>query len=257
MRRKVLIIDDHDDMSTELRSVFESEGHSVTVYSDHDKAVERCPPGEFDIVITDLDVIPGGDVKTGIGENGRPLFRLFKILACGFTRSDGFSDDLKHFIETVLNYKAKTLDGATKVRDLREIVEIEIPSVVELMNPTLSYLTERVEKLGVIDSATSNLFIALDEAFANAIRHGNKLDPSKMVRIVADLSVGEASFTIEDEGEGFDLSSIPDPRDPINLMKASGRGVFFISSIMDEVRYNDRGNKITMIKRANGEKTEG
>jgi len=43
----------------------------------------------------------------------------------------------------------------------------------------------------------------------------------------------------------------------MNLMKASGRGVFFISSIMDEVRYNDRGNKITMVKRTDGEKTEG
>jgi serine/threonine-protein kinase RsbW len=257
MQRKILIIDDHDDLSTRLRSVFEADGHTVTVFSDHDAALEKCSPGTYDLVVTDLDVIPGVGVETAIGVNGRPLFRLFKISACGFTQTESLAEDLKQFIETVLNYKAKELDGTKMVRAIREIVEIEIPSVVELLNPILSYLTERVEKLGVIDSSTSNLFVALDEAFANAIRHGNKLDPSKMVRIAADLSVEEASFTIEDEGEGFDVSSIPDPRDPMNLMKASGRGVFFISSIMDEVRYNERGNKITMVKRTDGEKTEG
>jgi serine/threonine-protein kinase RsbW len=255
MPRRILIIDDHDDMSSELRSIFEASGHVVTVYSDHDKAVSECDSNDFDLVVTDLDVIPTDDI--GIGVDGRPLFRLFKISACGFTGAEASKDELKECIETVLNYKAKFLDEVATVRSLREIVEVEIPSLVELMDPTLSYLTTRVEKMGVIDASTSNLFIALDEAFANAVKHGNKSDTSKMVRIAADISGDEASFTIEDEGEGFDISSIPDPRDPINLMKASGRGVFFISSIMDEVRYNERGNRITMIKRANGEKTEG
>jgi serine/threonine-protein kinase RsbW len=117
------------------------------------------------------------------------------------------------------------------------------------MNGVLHYLLERVAKLGVIKPERSNLFIALDEAFVNAVKHGNKSDHSKLVRITAELSAREARFTVEDEGDGFNLQDIPDPRDPENLFKSSGRGVLLIYNIMDEVEYNERGNRLTMVKR--------
>ena len=60
----------------------------------------------------------------------------------------------------------------------------------------------------------------------------------------------EARFTIEDEGDGLDVGSVPDPRDPANLFKPSGRGVLLIFNIMDEASYNERGNRLTMVKRA-------
>jgi serine/threonine-protein kinase RsbW len=56
-------------------------------------------------------------------------------------------------------------------------------------------------------------------------------------------------FTVEDEGEGFDVQQIPDPRDPTNLFKSSGRGVLLIYNIMDEVEYNAQGNLLKMVKR--------
>jgi serine/threonine-protein kinase RsbW len=70
-----------------------------------------------------------------------------------------------------------------------------------------------------------------------------------VVRITAELSAKEARFTVEDEGEGFNVEDIPDPRNPENLFKASGRGVLLIYNIMDEVEYNERGNRLTMVKR--------
>ena len=119
------------------------------------------------------------------------------------------------------------------------------------MHIVLEYLLKRVEKLGVIKSEQSNLFVALDEAFVNAVKHGNKFDVRKLIRVTAVISRAEARFTIEDEGEGFDVNNIPDPLDPENLFKTSGRGVLFIYNIMDEVKYNDRGNRLTMVKRKN------
>ena len=101
----------------------------------------------------------------------------------------------------------------------------------------------------MIQPVSSSLVIALDEAFVNAVKHGNRQDPNKLVRITADLSSKEARFSIEDEGEGFNVAEIPDPRDPSNLFKTSGRGVLLIYNIMDEVAYNDRGNRLTMVKR--------
>jgi len=83
----------------------------------------------------------------------------------------------------------------------------------------------------------------------NAVKHGNKNDPTKLVRIGAELSPKEACFTIEDEGEGFDVQAIPDPRDAANLFKSSGRGVLLIYNIMDEVEYSRGGAKLRMVKR--------
>jgi anti-sigma regulatory factor (Ser/Thr protein kinase) len=71
-----------------------------------------------------------------------------------------------------------------------------------------------------------------------------------LVKVSADISTREARFTVEDQGEGFDVHSIPDPLDPENLFKASGRGVLIIHNVMDEVTYNDRGNRITMVKKS-------
>src|ERR1041385_8005293 len=69
------------------------------------------------------------------------------------------------------------------------------------------------------------------------------------VPLSARLPRDHAEFTVRDEGPGFDVSTLPDPRDPANLEKASGRGVMLIRTFMDEVRYNDKGNQVTMTKR--------
>jgi serine/threonine-protein kinase RsbW len=75
---------------------------------------------------------------------------------------------------------------------------------------------------------------------------------TKHIRITADLSPQEARFVVEDEGEGFNIQEIPDPCDPENLFKSSGRGVMLIYNIMDEVEYNARGNRLVMVKRPEG-----
>ena len=153
----------------------------------------------------------------------------------------------------MLDYKIRFVDKEDVVAEMHENIEFELPSAISLMHIVLEYLMKRVEKLGVVKSEQSNLFVALDEAFVNAVKHGNKFDAHKLVRITAEVSKQEAKFTIEDEGEGFDINNIPDPLDPENLFKTSGRGVLFIYNIMDEVKYNDRGNRLTMVKKAQNE----
>jgi serine/threonine-protein kinase RsbW len=132
------------------------------------------------------------------------------------------------------------------------MIEFELPSDLSLMNGVLQYLLNRVARLGLIKPDRSNLFIALDEAFVNAVKHGNKNDPQKLVRITAELSPKEACFTVEDEGSGFNIHDIPDPCDPANLFKSTGRGVLLIYNIMDEVEYNAQGNRVKMVKRPEG-----
>jgi serine/threonine-protein kinase RsbW len=261
MQRKILIIDDHDDLATALDEVFSHLGHKVNVLERRSDAVALKNLTDFDLVITDLDVDGQASAINSNG-NGAPCLpdmpaavagehiKAFKLCAANFRRDEFDEDQLKDMVATILDYKIRFVDKKDVVADMHENIEFELPSAISLMHIVLEYLLKRVEKLGVINPEQSNLFVALDEAFVNAVKHGNKFDAQKLVRITAEVSKQEAKFTIEDEGEGFDVRSIPDPLDPENLFKTSGRGVLFIYNIMDEVKYNDRGNRLTMVKKA-------
>ncbi len=261
MQKKILIVDDHDDLKTVLTEVFSKIGYLVKSTESRQEAIELDESNEYDLVITDLD----GDkafseetddsdtcLPTKLAENyDRSYVKAFKICANNFKRDNFDETELKNLFETILNYKAQFVDKTDAVKHIREKIEFEFPSAISLMHSILDYLMKRVEKNGIVDAENSNLFIALDEAFVNAIKHGNKFDADKIVRISAEVSPTEARFTIEDEGEGFDVNAIPDPCDPENLFKTSGRGVLIIHNIMDEVQFNERGNRVTMVKKRN------
>ena len=132
---------------------------------------------------------------------------------------------------------------------LKERISLTMPSDINYLDEVLDYLNRRLLELGIVSPGDSDVIIALDEAIVNAIKHGNKNDPSKTVRIVAELSASGARFTIRDEGPGFSLSGLPDPTDPLRLLVPSGRGLLLISHIMDEVRHNECGNEICMSRR--------
>ncbi len=260
MQKKILIVDDHDDLSTALTSECSELGHLIKVAESRDEAVALIEDEKFDLIITDLDgenlTDDGADTDDEITclpkaiPDSRSNIKAFKICVSNYKNNEFTEDELKNFIETTLNHKAKFVDQKEIVQNLREKIEFEIPSVISLMHGILDYLMKRVEKIGVVNSKNSNLFIALDEAFVNAVKHGNKFDVTKLVRITAEVSPKEARFTIEDEGEGFNVADIPDPTNVENLFKTSGRGVLIIHNVMDEVRYNKRGNRLEMVKKS-------
>ena len=260
MKRNILIIDDHDDLATALDEVFTHTGHRVKVIDNGGSVPSAKDLNSFDLIVTDLDVEEGSAFAAANGNLPRCLphdtkkhkgerTKAFKICASGF-RGDGLNEEeLKNFVATILDYKIRFVDTEEFVQDLHEYIEFELPSALSLMHIILEYLLKRVEKLAGVRCDETNLFVALDEAFVNAIKHGNKFDASKLVRVTAEISNQEARFVIEDEGDGFDVRQIADPLDPENLFKTSGRGVLFIYNIMDEVKYNERGNRLTMVKR--------
>lgn len=262
MQRRILIVDDHDDLASALSEVFSKTGYFVKTTESRAEAVRLDSTYEYDIVITDLDgdrAFPQKEEnqpdisclpENTEDETNRSQVKAFKVCAAHFRREEFDEEELKHIFETVLNYKAHFVDKTNTVRQIREKIEFEFPSALSLMHSILDYLMKRVEKVGVVKIENSNLFIALDEAFVNAVKHGNKYDANKIVRIAAEVSAKEARFTIEDEGDGFDIESIPDPRNPENLFKSSGRGVLIIHNVMDEVKYNERGNRLEMVKKS-------
>ncbi|MDD5064902.1 MAG: ATP-binding protein [Phycisphaerae bacterium] len=90
--------------------------------------------------------------------------------------------------------------------------------------------------------------LALEEALINAIKHGNKMDPAKEVKVDYSLSSDKVEISMTDEGEGFDPEVVPDPRHGKNLYKNDGRGLLLMQSYMDVVEYNKRGNSVRMVR---------
>ncbi len=93
-----------------------------------------------------------------------------------------------------------------------------------------------------------NILISITEAVNNAIQHGNKYDPGKQVLIEfdADNDLEHLCFRISDEGEGFDVSSLPDPTEPGNTEKLSGRGVFLMRNLADNVGFSSDGREVEL-----------
>ncbi len=103
---------------------------------------------------------------------------------------------------------------------------------------------------GFDEDTSSQIAMVTREAVINAILHGNKRDPNKKVRIGFALSDDALSITIADEGLGLDPDSVPDPCAPENILRSSGRGIFLMRAIMDEVHFHQLspGTEIELIK---------
>ena len=258
-KRRILIVDNNDELRALLAQVLGNLGHEVVVTVERDEALARNDLDQFDLVISDLteaevngrpiDDVHRKALVTAVNQTGSAIIKAFKFGASNYLRSAYDTNELREIVEQTLSYKLRYVDDPRLFPHLHEKIEFELPSDLSLMNGVLEYLQERVSKLGLIKPERSNLFVALDEAFVNAVKHGNKNDPSKLLKITAELSAKEACFTVEDEGEGFDIRAIPDPCDPANLFRTSGRGVLLIYNIMDEVEYNAQGNRVKMVKR--------
>ena len=90
--------------------------------------------------------------------------------------------------------------------------------------------------------------LSTEEALRNAMHHGNKNREDLPVEVSFSVAKGVLEITVEDKGEGFDYKNLPNPTTDKNILRTCGRGVFLIHKMMDEVYYNDKGNKVRMVK---------
>ncbi len=115
--------------------------------------------------------------------------------------------------------------------------KFSIPSKIEAIDEAVQKATGFASDAGFADDALFGIDMAVREALANAVKHGNKQDETKQVEITL-VSLDEAmEVVIRDFGEGFDASQVPDPTNPENLLKASGRGILFMHNFVDKVEW--------------------
>ncbi|HVT45066.1 MAG TPA: ATP-binding protein [Thermoanaerobaculia bacterium] len=131
-----------------------------------------------------------------------------------------------------------------------EHIEITISSRFENIELVQVIAEHLCENAGVDADGSHWIGMAVREGVANAIKHGNKLDVHKRVLAVFDLRGASLEIAISDEGAGFDPSGVDDPLNPLNLMKTSGRGIFYMKTFMDEVGFDftPHGTRLVMTK---------
>ncbi len=115
------------------------------------------------------------------------------------------------------------------------------------------FVEEICDYYNINDTYFGNILIALTEAFNNAVIHGNKGDASKKIHVVFESKPKGLSFTVSDEGAGYDPDEVPDPLDlEIDDANKSGRGIFLIRSLSDKIEIKNDGSSVEMFFRISG-----
>jgi CheY-like chemotaxis protein len=199
-----------------------------------------------------------------------------KLGASSYVPKKNLSRDLKDTVLSILSIASsqraeqQILESLTSVR-----MEFTLGNDIGALRPLILVMQGHMRQLAVCEeSDIVRISTALQEALINAIEHGNlELDSalrelkdntyqnlgekrrqqqpyaSRKAFVTAEFNQQGCSWTIRDEGQGFDPDSLPDPRDPANLQRVSGRGLLLIRTFMDEVSFNDSGSEITMFRK--------
>jgi serine/threonine-protein kinase RsbW len=135
---------------------------------------------------------------------------------------------------------------------VNEHLEFNLPSRIESVDQAAADAETFARSLGFSDDAIYAIDLAVRESVANAVKHGNKFDDEKPVEMTFAEADDGLEITVRDFGTGFSVDDIPDPTDRENLLKATGRGILFMRSFMDEVDWahpKDGGIIVKMVKK--------
>lgn len=256
------------------------------------EALESIGRGQVDLVVTDL-IMPKMDglelvaklasdyplipviLMTGQG-NEQTAVRALKAGAASYVPKRVLASLL---LETVGNVLEAAHEEQSEARLMDCMTRSEATFLLRadpsMIPPLVNHLHRTMRMLGICNEADGiRVSVALEEAFNNALYHGNleigselrTSDPAtfhkivahrcecepycqRVVRVEACIERSKAQFVIVDQGPGFDPVEVPDPTDFDNLEKASGRGLLLMRTFMDAVEFNGQGNQVTMIKR--------
>lgn len=126
---------------------------------------------------------------------------------------------------------------------------IVIPSTYTDAQRVIDEILQRLREAGWHQDDIFAVHIALEESLSNAVKHGNRGDPTKRVTVHYLLDAEHIELSVADEGQGFDPSTVPDPTQPEHIDAPSGRGLCLIRGFMDEVHFADGGRRIVMSRR--------
>lgn len=195
--------------------------------------------------------------------------------AASYVPKGELGEELAETLERVVAAAAATRNRQRLLTRLTRVeLEFDFENDPALIPALVAQIQDQLAPFNFCDqNGLIRIGVALEEAVLNGMYHGNLEVDSKLrqvdeqhfhsliderralqpyctrrLQIHAELSPTQAAFAIADEGPGFDPASLPDPTDPANLDTIGGRGLLLIRTFMDEVRFNEKGNEITLVK---------
>ncbi len=129
---------------------------------------------------------------------------------------------------------------------------LKLPSRIESVDEAAIKADEFAKEQGLGDDFVSAIDLAIRESVANAVKHGNKFAEGKTVDVTFAQTADGFEITVRDYGTGFEVTEIPDPTNPENILKTNGRGILFMRSFMDVVEWSNPeggGTAVRMMKR--------
>ena len=131
----------------------------------------------------------------------------------------------------------------------------DFPTFIDRIQSVEIQIFADCQNYGFNDDELFAIKLALHEALVNAVKHGNNLNPQKIIRVSYILQQNILQINVADEGNGFDPEKVPDPRENIEI--PSGRGIFLMREYMTSVVFNSKGNAVTMTKKLSGDNIFG
>jgi CheY-like chemotaxis protein/anti-sigma regulatory factor (Ser/Thr protein kinase) len=288
----ILVVDDSPLEQRRAGALLEENGWDVIYATNGRAALQDIDQSLPQLVLTDLIMpeMNGLELVRQIRDRNIPVPIILmtahgsediaaRALQMGATSYVPKKNLGEHLVPTVQNVLALAKKQSEKQRVRSCIASVETNYVLGLeldaIPALVAHLQEELQYMSVCDERDLvRVGTALHEALVNAVEHGNLEITSEQrqnnyhkiveqrrqqtpfrdrrVHVHARVVPGQATYIIRDEGPGFDPQAVPDPLDPENLEKLSGRGLLLIRMFMDDVQFNDRGNQITLTKRCAG-----
>lgn len=129
---------------------------------------------------------------------------------------------------------------------LSENQKLLIPSKTENIVLVEKLVDDVCDLFDIKEDIYGHILVALTEAVNNGLQHGNKANPKKHIEVTFKVKDNKIFFTVKDEGPGFDFNNLPDPTDPKNIEKPTGRGIFLMRHLSDNVIFEDKGTKVVL-----------
>jgi len=267
---RVLVVEDSRTMQAFLLNLLKKEDYEVVIAKDGEAGVQcfqqsLVDGNPFDIVMTDV-VMPGlsgldvlKKIKTldrdtivvvlTSDANVDTAIEALNSGANNFLHKPPNSEEILNVMWRATKHREIFLENEELTPFMERTIHIEIPSQLRFIKGIAHNIIADAKLMGYDEhELRDKIPVTIDEAVTNAIKHGNKFQEEKCVTIDVSINTDRIKMVVADEGAGFDVKAVPDPTDPMNFLKPSGRGILFMTIGMDDVRYNEKGNMLTLIK---------
>ena len=261
----VLIVDDDKDVLSTLSEILSELRLNPVTAGDGAEAIEKVKTRQIDLIITDL-MMPNVDgleliqrtrqlnvnipiaVISGHGEVKNVVNALSRG-AYNFVTKPFTIKEIENVVKRGLRLREFSLGTHRLLEGIKNYTEMEIPSYPHLLPSAGLYIVRECQWRGIEDEAVlSNISICIDELLNNALMHGNDLDETKKILVKIIFDHAKVTLHIEDEGEGFDYKNLISDFSENAETLPTKRGLFIVNYLMDELSFNEKGNRVTTAK---------